>query len=372
MRFRALGPLRVVVDGNECDIPAPRQRTVLAVLLLERNRLVPLPRLIDAIWADDPPATARSQVQICVSALRRLLLVPGGGDAIRTRSLGYELVVAPGECDLDDLDRLLTGARAAAGDGHPSAAVETVPGRARALARWRPLGRRQRAGPRRRPRPPGTAAGRHRGAHRPRVGARPARGGVAPARGARTRASPAGGPALAADGGAAPLRTLGGRPGGVRGPAPDARRPAWHRTGPAGARPAARDPRRRSRDRLAGPAGPGRRAGSDTAAAAPGDRGPHRAFRARRGRTRPRDHQPRVDGGGHRRGRRGQDRPGGLGRAARRAGLPRRPALRARTGHRPASRQARIASSAGSWAPSASSGRRCRPASTNARTCSAR
>ena len=135
-----------------------------------------------------------------------------------------------------------------------------VPGRARALARWRPLGCRQRAGPRRRPRPPGTAAGRHRGAHRPRVGARPARGGVAPARGARTRASPAGGPALAADGGAAPLRTLGGRPGGVRGPAPDARRPARHRTGPAGARPAARDPRRRSRDRLAGPVGPGSRA----------------------------------------------------------------------------------------------------------------
>ena len=134
MRFRALGPLRVVVDGNECDIPAPRQRTVLAVLLLERNRLVPLPRLIDAIWADAPPATARSQVQICVSALRRLLLVPGGGDAIRTRSLGYELVVAPGECDLDDLDRMLTGARAAAGDGHPSAAVETY--RA-ALGLWR-------------------------------------------------------------------------------------------------------------------------------------------------------------------------------------------------------------------------------------------
>ena len=133
MRFRALGPLRVVIDGDECAIPAPRQRTVLAVLILERNRLVPLPRLVDALWADDPPATARSQVQICVSALRRRFL-GWGGDAIRTHGPGYELVVPAGGCDLDEMERLLSDARAALRDGSPERAAETY---RTALGLWR-------------------------------------------------------------------------------------------------------------------------------------------------------------------------------------------------------------------------------------------
>jgi len=50
---------------------APPQRIVLAMLLLNVNHLTPTSRLADAMWDEDPPVMARSQVQICISALRR-------------------------------------------------------------------------------------------------------------------------------------------------------------------------------------------------------------------------------------------------------------------------------------------------------------
>src|SRR5436309_16012763 len=69
VRFRVLGPLSVA--GNV--LAASRERTVLAVLLLEPNRLVPVERLIDAVWGDNPPVTARAQIHTCISRLRRAL-----------------------------------------------------------------------------------------------------------------------------------------------------------------------------------------------------------------------------------------------------------------------------------------------------------
>ena len=73
MQFRLLGSLEVSVAGHPVDLEAARLQVIVAVLLLEANNVVSVSRLIDAIWDDDPPATARSQVQICISTLRRLL-----------------------------------------------------------------------------------------------------------------------------------------------------------------------------------------------------------------------------------------------------------------------------------------------------------
>lgn len=90
MRFGILGPLRVDDGGTEIAVTAGRDRTVLAMLLLHPNRIVPVDRLVDAVWGEDPPATARGQLQTCVSRLRRTL--PAA--AIRTDPAGYGVQVS--------------------------------------------------------------------------------------------------------------------------------------------------------------------------------------------------------------------------------------------------------------------------------------
>ena len=104
MEFRLLGPLEVVDDGGE---PVPlggrRPRAVLALLLLTPNRAVSTERLIDAVWGDDPPANARSTLQVHVHALRKAL----GADRIVTRAPGYLARVEPGELDADRFEQLV-------------------------------------------------------------------------------------------------------------------------------------------------------------------------------------------------------------------------------------------------------------------------
>ncbi len=71
--FRVLGPLEVVDDGVPLRLGGPRARTLLAALLIETGRFVSRDRLIDELWADEPPATAENALQVQVAALRRLL-----------------------------------------------------------------------------------------------------------------------------------------------------------------------------------------------------------------------------------------------------------------------------------------------------------
>lgn len=69
MRYRLLGPLAVDVGGQPVEIAAARDRVLLAMLLLQPNRVVTLARLVDAVWGDQAPATARAQLHTCVSRL---------------------------------------------------------------------------------------------------------------------------------------------------------------------------------------------------------------------------------------------------------------------------------------------------------------
>src|SRR3569833_4499020 len=73
MRYRILGTLEVRAYGDRVTLASPRQQRALAALLLTPNSVVPVERLIDALWEDEPPATAVKQVRNCVSALRRRL-----------------------------------------------------------------------------------------------------------------------------------------------------------------------------------------------------------------------------------------------------------------------------------------------------------
>src|ERR1700733_10270883 len=129
--FRVLGPVGVACGGAPVRLSAGRTQTVLAMLLLEAGRAVSFPRLVAALWEDDPPNTARSQVQICVSALRRLLT--GTGAAILTEPPGYLLRIPDGSLDLWRFRELCVTAESLAGQRADEAAVHYR----EALALWR-------------------------------------------------------------------------------------------------------------------------------------------------------------------------------------------------------------------------------------------
>jgi DNA-binding SARP family transcriptional activator len=104
---------------------------VLALLLLERNRVVARDRLVDALWHHNPPASAANSVQVYVSKLRKLL---GGDGALATEPPGYILRVAAGGVDVDDFERLLAAGKQALRFESFADAEASL---AQALALWR-------------------------------------------------------------------------------------------------------------------------------------------------------------------------------------------------------------------------------------------
>src|SRR5687768_506159 len=120
VEFRVLGTLEAVVDGCPVRIPSMRQRVVLANLLMAANQVVTVEKLIDAVWDDSPPPSARGQIQICISALRRALCSP---ELIDTNPLGYSIRVSPDQLDYLMFDDALARGRAAAADGQLDAAL---------------------------------------------------------------------------------------------------------------------------------------------------------------------------------------------------------------------------------------------------------
>jgi DNA-binding SARP family transcriptional activator len=117
---RVLGPLSVHTDGEMVRLPAGRARVVLAVLALHHGEPVSRDRLIDAAWGERVPATAATQLQGLISALRRLL--PPG--AIETHGPAYLLRLGPVELDLAAFQAAVAAARSAerTGDGEQAAA----------------------------------------------------------------------------------------------------------------------------------------------------------------------------------------------------------------------------------------------------------
>ena len=79
MEFLILGPLEARVGERTLPLGGPKQRSLLALLLLHRNEAVSTDRLTDGLWGEQPPATAGKVVQVYVSRLRRLLGPAGEG-----------------------------------------------------------------------------------------------------------------------------------------------------------------------------------------------------------------------------------------------------------------------------------------------------
>jgi DNA-binding SARP family transcriptional activator/class 3 adenylate cyclase len=135
IEFRVLGPLQVVTEDRVLPLGGHKQRSLLALLLLDRNRVVPRERLIDALWTDDPPASAANSVQIYVSKLRKLLQEGTDDSAVlATQAPGYLLRVAPAELDANEFERLLAEGSSALDAGRPEEAESLLAG---ALELWR-------------------------------------------------------------------------------------------------------------------------------------------------------------------------------------------------------------------------------------------
>src|SRR5579871_4684852 len=100
MRFVILGRLEVIEGDRPLALGGRKQRALLAVLLLHANEAVSRDRLIDAVWAEQPPANPEQTLDSTVSRLRRML----GQGRIETHGRSYLLRVSPGELDLHEFE----------------------------------------------------------------------------------------------------------------------------------------------------------------------------------------------------------------------------------------------------------------------------
>src|SRR5689334_13731405 len=99
MEFLILGYLEVIHEGAALKLGGPRDQKVLAMLLLNADRPVPVRRLVDALWEDDPPATVGKQVLNVVSRLRGIVDDQRTGRLTGNFTRGYQLRVGQQELD---------------------------------------------------------------------------------------------------------------------------------------------------------------------------------------------------------------------------------------------------------------------------------
>src|SRR6187551_3409468 len=105
--FRILGTLEVRSDQGPIPLGGPRQRAVLAALLLRAGRVVPTEQLVDELYGAEPPKTATASLQNSIAALRKAL----GPDVLVTRSPGYALALSPEQIDARRFEQLLAEER---------------------------------------------------------------------------------------------------------------------------------------------------------------------------------------------------------------------------------------------------------------------
>lgn len=128
-RFGVLGPLEVTRDGVPIALGPPKQRIVLAVLLCGANEVVSVRLLLDAVWEDDQPRTARKNLQVHLSALRKRL-----DDRISFHGYGYRLRAKTDELDVLCFEQLAAAGRTALREPRCGDAADLL---GDALAQWR-------------------------------------------------------------------------------------------------------------------------------------------------------------------------------------------------------------------------------------------
>src|SRR5262245_47052511 len=111
MRFQVLGPLEVTRESVPVPLGGPKQRAVLANLIVRANIVVSADALIGQVWGDEPPESARNVLQTYVSHLRKAL----GPERLEGRTAGYLLHLEAEELDASRFEGLVREARAANG-----------------------------------------------------------------------------------------------------------------------------------------------------------------------------------------------------------------------------------------------------------------
>lgn len=133
LQFGVLGALQVSADGTALPLGTPKQRAVLAKLLINRNRPVSVDALVSAAWDESPPPGARASLHSYVSNLRKLLAT-GGYQPLVSAPPGYRLDVAGTDCDLDRFVAARADGVRAAAEGRFELAGRYL---TEALALWR-------------------------------------------------------------------------------------------------------------------------------------------------------------------------------------------------------------------------------------------
>ena len=139
VRYSLLGPVRAWRGNVELPLGWPKQRAVLAMLLLNANRLVTRDAIVDGVWGEEAPASAVNLVHTYIAGLRRVL-EPGRPPRGTSRRLeqassGYVLRLEAGQLDLDEFYVLLDRARASRASGDLAGVVRASTS---ALNLWEP------------------------------------------------------------------------------------------------------------------------------------------------------------------------------------------------------------------------------------------
>ena len=140
MRATLLGPVSARVGDAELPLGGFKQRAVFALLALHAGHVVPLDRLVEELWSDEPPARATLVLQSYVSRLRRVLANArdGGGQvpAIESRPPGWLLTLAPEHVDATRFSALVGHARRLLSTGDPDDAARASEHLSQGLDLW--------------------------------------------------------------------------------------------------------------------------------------------------------------------------------------------------------------------------------------------
>lgn len=126
-----LGPLELVGEGGVVALSGQKHRSLLAALALAQGRACSVDMLVDALWGETVPPSARKLLQVYVSQLRKAL--PAGLTVV-TRQAGYALDLGEASLDAERFERLVTDAGDALEGGNPALGASLA---AQALALWR-------------------------------------------------------------------------------------------------------------------------------------------------------------------------------------------------------------------------------------------
>jgi DNA-binding SARP family transcriptional activator/tetratricopeptide (TPR) repeat protein len=138
LRVGVLGPVTAWYGHEELRVGQPRQQAVLGILAMRANRVISRGELVDAVWGQDPPASAEGGVYTYVAGLRRVIeptrSARGPGRVLVSSGAGYVLHLVPGQPDAVAFEQQLARARQLRKNGDVVAAVDALEG---ALGLWR-------------------------------------------------------------------------------------------------------------------------------------------------------------------------------------------------------------------------------------------